>query len=45
MLNKKKVDNNLEDFLRITQLQGPSSLQLLDLYENQIGDELSLIHI
>ena len=38
MLNKKNV-NNIQDFLRITQLQGPSTLQELWLSGNQIGDE------
>ena len=38
MLNKKEVDN-IQDFLRITQLQGPSTLQELDLRDNQIGDD------
>ena len=40
MLNKKKVYNNLEDFLRITQLQGHYSLQILSLNGNQIGDDV-----
>ena len=37
-LNKKHV-YNIQDFLIITQLQGPSKSQYLSLGENQIGDE------
>ena len=38
VLNKKEVDN-IQDFLRITQLQGPITLQELYIPDNQIGDE------
>ena len=38
MLNHKEVDN-IQDFLKITQLQGPSKSQILSLTDNQIGDE------